>query len=331
MDGSDAGVHFTSTIRSILAAARSSVYDPPTLPTAARSSAQGLVRPFAALLARCGCASRQDLGRRLWGFKKPDCMNLVPSLREALPGLQLVHVVRDGRDMAFSKNTAGVSKYASSLFAAEACGSPASRACSEAHRFHALQTPAQSIAVWQKLNLDLALWAEARSSGDAWYHRLRIEDISIDGSDRQIALPALTALASFAGANASACDLCAILRRLHDRSLGSHDRHATTSERKKQSQFGKWRSLADNATQQALTSEASRALVHFRYMVDLAPPPPALPSALLEEEGTCAACADTSHAGGRGPQRHVRRRRLFSKKKAVNADFDARRARLKHS
>ena len=77
----------------------------------------------------------------------------------------------------------------------------------------------------------------------------------------------------------------------------------TTSERKKQSQFGKWRSLADNATQQALTSEASRALVHFRYMVDLAPPPPALPSALLEEEGTCAACAahrQPKAAAGRG-------------------------------
>ena len=308
LDGSDAGVHFTSTIRALLAAAHSSVYDPLSLPTAARSSAQGLVRPFAALLARCGCASRHGLGRRLWGFKKPDCMNLVPSLREALPGLQLVHVVRDGRDMAFSKNTAGVSKYASSLFAAEACGTQGSRACSEARRFQSLQMPAQSIAVWQKLNLDLALWAEARSSGrDAWYHRLRIEDISIDGSDRQIALPALAALASFAGANASACDLCAILRRLHDRSLGSHDRHATTSERKKQSQFGKWRFLADNATQQALTSEASRALAHFRYAgADLVPPPPAVPPALLEEERTCRVCDEKPHIASRR-----RRRRLL--------------------
>ena len=39
LDGSDAGVHFTSTIRALLVAAHSSVYDPLSLPTAARSSA----------------------------------------------------------------------------------------------------------------------------------------------------------------------------------------------------------------------------------------------------------------------------------------------------
>ena len=110
-------------------------------------------------------------------------------------------------------------------------------------------------------------------------------------------------------ANASACDLCAILRRLHDRSLGSHDRHATTSERKKQSQFGKWRFLADNATQQALTSEASRALAHFRYAgADLVPPPTALPPALLEEERTCRVCDEKPHIASRR-----RRRRLLTR------------------
>ena len=47
-----------------------------------------------------------------WGFKAPVSMLLVPFLKEMAPGgLKFLHVVRDGRDIAFSGNKTPVSKF----------------------------------------------------------------------------------------------------------------------------------------------------------------------------------------------------------------------------
>lgn len=37
-----------------------------------------------------------------WGFKEPQCMFVVPFLLHQFPNLHIIHVVRDGRDIAFS-------------------------------------------------------------------------------------------------------------------------------------------------------------------------------------------------------------------------------------
>lgn len=42
-------------------------------------------------------------GSAAWGWKQPRSIHLLPVLEAALPGMRLLHVLRDGRDVAFGK------------------------------------------------------------------------------------------------------------------------------------------------------------------------------------------------------------------------------------
>jgi hypothetical protein len=46
-----------------------------------------------------------------WGWKHPHSYLMLPFLREMHPGLRFIHVVRDGRDMAFSPNQRQALRY----------------------------------------------------------------------------------------------------------------------------------------------------------------------------------------------------------------------------
>ncbi|BCW93430.1 MAG: hypothetical protein KatS3mg007_1324 [Thermoanaerobaculum sp.] len=39
-----------------------------------------------------------------WGWKEPRSIYLLPFWNELMPSLRFIHVIRDGRDMAFSAN-----------------------------------------------------------------------------------------------------------------------------------------------------------------------------------------------------------------------------------
>ena len=43
-------------------------------------------------------------GEKLWGWKAPRSIYLLPFLEAKLPALKFIHVLRDGRDMALSPN-----------------------------------------------------------------------------------------------------------------------------------------------------------------------------------------------------------------------------------
>ena len=51
---------------------------------------------------RSSPASTTEAGGQPWGWKEPRSVYLLPFLAAELPGLRFLHVVRDGRDMAFS-------------------------------------------------------------------------------------------------------------------------------------------------------------------------------------------------------------------------------------
>lgn len=224
--------------------------------------------------------------------------------------------VRRAGPQAFSKNQAGLSKYAASLFS----GDPTEALTLAGSKFASLEAPLRSIAVWSKLNFELAAWAEReQAAGRMPYHRVRIEDLALDGSARHIALGAVAALTNFTGGGATrACDLCALLRKLHEHSLGSHDRAAAASNAVV---FGKWRHLADRATQKSLSDEARRALAQFGYPTDpfaagpgvaLAPAPPPLSAAATSEIlNGCEECAGelpSSHHAAARRRASLRRR-----------------------
>jgi sulfotransferase family protein len=104
-------------------------------------------------------------GRRrepAWGWKEPRSIYLLPFLHGAMPSLRFLHVVRDGRDMAFSSNQQQPAKHGE---AALGTGEEAS----EAER---------SIALWAHVNTQAADYGE-RVLGAA-YARIRYEDLCLD-------------------------------------------------------------------------------------------------------------------------------------------------------
>jgi GT2 family glycosyltransferase len=114
-----------------------------------------------------GLVARQhaEAEGRPWGWKEPRSIYLLPFLAEELPGLRFLHVVRDGRDMAFSENQVQLRKHGDAVL--DRTDEP------EALR---------SIALWSKMNLRTADFGE-RELGDR-YLRLRFEDLCAEPAAR---------------------------------------------------------------------------------------------------------------------------------------------------
>jgi sulfotransferase family protein len=96
-----------------------------------------------------------------WGWKEPRSIFLVSFLARALPGLRLLHVVRDGRDLAFSKNQNQPRKHADAFLGTESSLEAGA--------------PARSIELWNAVNLRAADAAEAELGQR--YLRIRYEDL----------------------------------------------------------------------------------------------------------------------------------------------------------
>jgi sulfotransferase family protein len=95
-----------------------------------------------------------------WGWKEPRSIFLASFLARALPGLRLLHVVRDGRDLAFSKNQNQPRKHADVFLGSE---SPKPDA------------PVRSIELWNGVNMNAATVGETEL-GER-YRRIRFEDL----------------------------------------------------------------------------------------------------------------------------------------------------------
>lgn len=99
----------------------------------------------------------------VWGWKGPRSMYLLPFFHYSLPKLKFLHVVRDGRDMAYSANQNQLHLYGDlSLGANECKSSPAVR----------------SIVLWEKANMTAANYA--RSHMPEQYLCIRYEDLVFD-------------------------------------------------------------------------------------------------------------------------------------------------------
>jgi hypothetical protein len=96
---------------------------------------------------------------RPWGWKEPRSIYLIPLFDRYLPNLRFLHVVRDGRDMALSKNQNQLRKHGS------LAGLPR----------EGLGPAAQSIALWAWANSEAARYG--RESLGERYLRIRFEDL----------------------------------------------------------------------------------------------------------------------------------------------------------
>jgi len=95
-----------------------------------------------------------------WGWKEPRSIFLVSFLARALPGVRLLHMVRDGRDLAFSKNQNQPRKHADAFLGSES-PDPAE--------------PTRAIELWTAVNLEAADAGE-KELGER-YLRIRFEDL----------------------------------------------------------------------------------------------------------------------------------------------------------
>lgn len=100
---------------------------------------------------------------RPWGWKEPRAIYLLPFFRERFPALRFLHVVRDGRDMAYSPNQNQLTKHGHTLLRRAEAAWP---------------QPVRSAALWSRLNLLTADYGERHLAGR--YLRVRFEDLCAD-------------------------------------------------------------------------------------------------------------------------------------------------------
>jgi hypothetical protein len=114
-----------------------------------------LVAQLRALVARQARTARAQP----WGWKEPRSIYLLSLLDDELPGLRFLHLVRDGRDMAYSENQVQLRKHGDALIGEDDGTSAAVR----------------SISLWRDVNLRAADYGEERLGSR--YLRLRFEDL----------------------------------------------------------------------------------------------------------------------------------------------------------
>mmetsp|Transcript_48360 Transcript_48360/g.146069 ORF Transcript_48360/g.146069 Transcript_48360/m.146069 type:complete len:249 (-) Transcript_48360:720-1466(-) len=103
-----------AVVRQVLARTRSADYDPSELPEELHANLNGRLSKLLSAVLRRGKKSRELTGNRAskgvsWGLKAPVSMLLLPMIHDfkGVSKFRFLHVVRDGRDIAYSGNQVG--------------------------------------------------------------------------------------------------------------------------------------------------------------------------------------------------------------------------------
>jgi hypothetical protein len=110
-----------------------------------------------------GHRSTMPAGQTLWGWKEPRSILLLPFLDEQFPGMRFIHVIRDGRDMAFSTNQNQLRKHGAAVLEGTLGEAPQA---------------VRSAALWAKINTTAAAYGDARMAGR--YVRVKYEALCSD-------------------------------------------------------------------------------------------------------------------------------------------------------
>jgi hypothetical protein len=99
----------------------------------------------------------------LWGWKEPRSIYFLPFFDQHWPGLKFIHVVRDGRDMAFSGNQNQLRKHSPAVLRRELLDAPQA---------------VRSALQWARVNCEAASYGEARMADR--YLRIKFESLCND-------------------------------------------------------------------------------------------------------------------------------------------------------
>ena len=171
-----------------------------------------------------------------YAFNAPVSLLFVPILHDLLPSFKFLHVLRDGRDIAFSANHGPVDKFYKDMFDREPGVSDMER---------------KSIQLWSDWNSQIYNWslttleAQSRVSAERNKHEysyfaLHIEDIA--AGSVAVKYRTMVELANWVGSSASLRDICC-MAHANAIFLGSHDfsKSKSTSSDTVSSSYGKWR------------------------------------------------------------------------------------------
>ncbi len=122
-----------------------------------------MVADLDAVLARHYAPLRQSATARPWGWKEPRSIYLLPFLHRRFPQMKFLHLVRDGRDMAFSENQNQLRKHGDTLLK---------------YRERFVSPALRSSILWNRVNLSAAEYGE--NILREGYLRVRFEDLCND-------------------------------------------------------------------------------------------------------------------------------------------------------
>lgn len=115
--------------------------------------------------ATCVAKHRSPIGNGNmdWGWKEPRSIYLLPFFHKYFPRMKFIHVIRDGRDMAFSSNQNQLRKHGEVMLES---------------KYVSYQQPIQTAMLWNKVNLIASKYGETYMKEH--YLRIRYEDLCRD-------------------------------------------------------------------------------------------------------------------------------------------------------
>jgi hypothetical protein len=201
-----------------------------------------------------------------YGFKAPVAMTLTPLFAEASPHFKLVHVLRDGRDIAFSANQGPVSKFFTTMYGG---------------KHNTMPPPVKGIKLWSDWNAQVHKWSmryaqqlqtqEKESSGvtrSFGYFAVHSEDLV--NPSTAVRYAAIRHLAAFVGSSLSPQQLCCLALKESD-FMGSHDRTPIDKRAKTATtvtkRYGKWHAQLDKnpSLSREVHAEGAEGLRIFGY------------------------------------------------------------------
>lgn len=140
-----------------------------------------------------------------YGFKAPVTLLLLPLLVRTFGKIKFLHVVRDGRDVAFSRNRSPVTKFYHSFYG------PAAEYANQRLFYKASYTVfVQAMQLWNDWNVQAMEWALQHVDGQSIdYLVVRTEDLL----DAQTKYETLARMADFVGSTVTPAQLCCASRQ----------------------------------------------------------------------------------------------------------------------
>jgi hypothetical protein len=299
-------------VKPVLSAAHTLDYEVESLPTDLRESTHNAIKK---LLALCEIAVKKVKGsaRKVkYGLKAPVSMALVPFFASVTRPLKYLHVVRDGRDIAFSGNQTPIEKFYQSYY---------NGGKHDWSSVKDLSSPLKAIRMWSDWNVELHDWEIRHDHRDGFeFHLLHTEDLL----DSSMKYQTIKQLAEFVGSAMSEDEICCLTKE-PPKFLGSHSKEVKKNSGV-HSQYGKWKKKvgSDAHLQQNLHIQGKIGLERFEYepMLNRSPASNAYHCKLTE--GECAALTNARNAKNRLRSNAPVETRPSSSQCTLTADIDYR-------